>query len=200
MSDTISKYTDAISEDILNPNSNTIPKSDLDHSHRSTVLQEGGHRQWLCEAVGKHLSSWYVAQVDISITSHIWGKIVLGRNVCNCSSFVASVLGTQDQWLWIGEHVRDSQNAELVHKMRDLCESHATYSKGIVFGIGCGLGSQQHFSPSAVDHSSEGDNKSTCRCVVIWASSIVRIDGNPQPVWIGRVVSMLSSGSICRFI
>ena len=35
----------------------------------------------------------------------------------------------------------DSRDAELVQEMRDLCESHAAYSKGIVFSIGHGLGS-----------------------------------------------------------
>jgi len=48
----------------------------------------------------------------------------------------------------------DSRDAELIQEMRDLCESHATYSKGIVFGIGRGLGSRLLFSRSPVDRSS----------------------------------------------
>ena len=69
----------------------------------------------------------------------------------------------------------DSCDAELVQEMRDLCESRAAYSKGVVFGIGRGLGSRHLFSRSPVDHSSEGDDQSTCRLIVIRASSIVRI-------------------------
>ena len=75
----------------------SISESNSDHSHRCTLLQEGGLRQWLGEAVGEHLSSRYVAQVDLSISSHICSKIVLGSNVCNCSSAVDSVLDTRDQ-------------------------------------------------------------------------------------------------------
>jgi len=90
---TISERTEAISEAI----SEAIPESNSDHSHRSTLLQEGGLRQWLCEAVGEHLSSRYVAQVDLFISSHICSKIVLGRNVCNCSSAVDSGLDTRSQ-------------------------------------------------------------------------------------------------------
>jgi len=72
--------------------------------------------------------------------------------------------------------VRDSWDAKLVQEMRDLCESHAAYSKRIVFGIGRGLGSRLLFSRSPVDRSSEGDDQSPCLCIVIRASSIVRID------------------------
>jgi len=86
---TISERTEAISE--------AISESNSDHSHCSTLLQEGRLRQWLCEAVGEHLSSRYVAQFDLSISSHICSKIVLGRNVCNCSSAVDSVLDGRDQ-------------------------------------------------------------------------------------------------------
>ena len=82
---TISECTEAIS------------KANSDHSHRCTLLQEGGLRQWLCEAVGEHLSSRYVAQVDLSISSHICSKLVLGRNMCNCSSAVDSFLDACDQ-------------------------------------------------------------------------------------------------------
>ena len=165
---TISEHTKAIPK--------AIPESNSDHSHRSTLLQEGGLRQWLCEAVGEQLSSRYVAQVDLSISSHICIKIVLGRNVCNCSSAVDSVLDARYQWLWIGEHVRDCRDAKLVQEMRDLCESHAAYSKDIVFSIGGGLGSRLLFSWLPVDRSSEGDDQSACRFIVIRASSIVRID------------------------
>jgi len=72
--------------------------------------------------------------------------------------------------------VRDHWDAKLVQEMRDLCESHAAYSKGIVFGIGRGLGSRLLFSRSPVDRSCEGEDQSTCRFIVIWASSIVRIE------------------------
>ena len=99
-SDTISG---TIPKTISNSNPETIsediPESNSDHSHRSTLLQEGGLRQWLFEAVGEHLSSRYVAQVDLSVSSHICSKIVLGRNVCNCSCAVDSVLDARDQWL-----------------------------------------------------------------------------------------------------
>jgi len=70
----------------------------------------------------------------------------------------------------------DSQDAELVQELRDLCVSHAAYSKGIVFGIGSGLRSRLLFSCSPVDRSTEADDQSTCRFIVIRASSIVRID------------------------
>jgi len=103
--ETIPDCTKAISEAIPNSNPDTISEtiseaiseSNSDHSHCSTLLQEGGLRQWLGEAVSEHLSSWYVAQVDLSISSHICSKIVLGRNVCNCSSAVDSVLDARDQ-------------------------------------------------------------------------------------------------------
>jgi len=72
--------------------------------------------------------------------------------------------------------VRNSRDAELVQEMRDLCESHAAYSKGIVFGISRRLGSQLLLSRSPVDCSSEGDDQSTSRFIVIRASSIVGID------------------------
>ena len=72
--------------------------------------------------------------------------------------------------------MKDSQDAELYQEMRDLCESHAAYSKGIVFGIGRRLGSQLLFAHSPVERSSECDDRSTCRCIVIRASSIAWID------------------------
>jgi hypothetical protein len=58
----------------------------------------------------------------------------------------------------------------------DLCASHAAYSKGIVFGIGRGLGSALLHVRSPVDRSSEGDDQSTCPFIVIRAPSIVRVD------------------------
>jgi hypothetical protein len=91
-----------------------ISEANPDYSHRSTLHQAGGLWQRLCEAVGEHLSSRYIAQVDLSISSYICSKIVPGRNVCNCTSAVDSVLDTRDQRLSIGEHVRDSGDAELV--------------------------------------------------------------------------------------
>ena len=72
--------------------------------------------------------------------------------------------------------MRGDRDAELVQEMRDLGGSHAAYSEGAVFGIGRGLGSRLLFSRSPVDRSSEGDDQSTCRFIVIRASSIVRID------------------------
>jgi hypothetical protein len=56
----------------------------------------------------------------------------------------------------------DRRDAELDQEMRDLCESHAVYSKGTVFGIGRGLGSPILFSRSPVDRSPTGDDQSTC--------------------------------------
>jgi hypothetical protein len=54
-------------------------------------------RQWLCQAVAENLRSQYIAQVDLSISSHICSKTVLGHNVYNCSSVVDCVLDTRDQ-------------------------------------------------------------------------------------------------------
>jgi len=172
---TISERTKASSEAIPDSNPKTISKSNPDHSLCNTLLQEGGLHQWLCETVGKYLSSQYIVQVDLSISRHICSKIVLGCNVCNCGSVVDSVLGDCDQWLWMREHMRDSQDAELDHEMQDLYEFYAAYSEGIVFGIGRGLGSRLLFSRSPVDRSSEGDDQSTHQFVLIRASSIVRI-------------------------
>jgi hypothetical protein len=89
----ISEHTEAISEAI--PNSN--PEAISDHSHCRTQLPEGGLWQWLCKALGEHFSSRYVAEVDLSVSSHICSRKVLGRNVCNCSSAVHSVLDARDQ-------------------------------------------------------------------------------------------------------
>jgi hypothetical protein len=101
ISETISMHIEAISEAISDSDPETIaeaiPESNSDHCHRCTLHQQGGLRQWLCEAVGEHLSSRYVAQVDLSVSSHICSKIVLGRNMCNCSSAVDSVLDARNQ-------------------------------------------------------------------------------------------------------
>jgi len=121
LSETVSVHIKDISE--------TISESNSDYSLCNWLLQESGLPHWLCEVVSEHLSSWYVAQVDISVSSHICSKLVLGCNVCNCSSAVDSILDTCDQWLWIREHVRDSQDAELIQQIWDLCESPAAYSK-----------------------------------------------------------------------
>jgi len=72
--------------------------------------------------------------------------------------------------------VRDSWDAELVREMRDQCEPHAAYPKRMLFGIGRGLGSRILLSRFSVDRSSDGDDQSTCRYIVIRASSIVRIN------------------------
>jgi hypothetical protein len=93
ISETIPDFAEVISEAI----SRSVPESNSDHSHRSKLLQEGGLRQWLCEAVGEYLSSQYVAQVDLSVSSHICSKIVLGWNMCNSSAAVDSVLDARDQ-------------------------------------------------------------------------------------------------------
>jgi len=61
--------SDTISVTIAETISEAIPETNSDHSHCSTLLQEGGLRQRLCEAVGEHLSSRYVAQVDLSVSS-----------------------------------------------------------------------------------------------------------------------------------
>jgi len=133
--------TDTVPVTILD-RTKAISDANSYHSHCSALLLEGALWQWLCEAVGEHLSSPYVAPVNLSISSHICSKIILGHNVCNCSSMVDSVLDARDQWLWIREHVRDSRDAQLIQEMWDLWESLAAYSEGIVFGIGRGLGSQ----------------------------------------------------------
>jgi hypothetical protein len=67
----------------------------------------------------------------------------------------------------------DRWDAKLIQEMRDLCEAHTANSKGIVFGIGRGLGSQLGLSRSPVDCSSKGDDQSTRRFRVIRAPSIV---------------------------
>jgi len=76
---------EAIPVAIPKPILEAIPKSDSDHSHSSTLLHEDGLRLWRCEGVGEHLSSLYVAQVDLSISRPICSKIILGHNVFNCS-------------------------------------------------------------------------------------------------------------------
>jgi len=73
--DTISMtISRAVSEAIANSNPERISESDSDHSHLVTLLQEGGSLLRLCEAVGDHLSSRYVAQVHLSISSHICSR------------------------------------------------------------------------------------------------------------------------------
>jgi len=131
--------SEVISEAIPNLNPVSIFESNSDHSHRGTLFQECELQQWLCGTVGEHLCSPYIAQVDLSISSHMCSKIVLGCNVCNCNSAVDSVLDAHTQWLWIGGHVRDSRDAKLIQEMRDLSVSHAADSKSIEFGIGHGL-------------------------------------------------------------
>jgi len=73
-----------------------IHKSNSDHSHCSRLVQEGGLQEWLYEAVGEQLSSRYVGSVNLFVSSHICSKIVLGRNMCNCSSAVDFVLDASD--------------------------------------------------------------------------------------------------------
>jgi hypothetical protein len=57
-----------------------------------------------------------------------------------------------------------------------MCESHAAYSNGIVFGIGRGLGTRLLLSRSPVDPLSEHTDQSNCRFIVIKACSIVQIN------------------------
>jgi len=89
---------------------------------------------------------------------------------------VESILDAGNQRLSIRGHVRDSRDAELVQEMSDLCEFHSAYSKDIVFGISRGQRSRLLFPRSPVERSSECDDQSTCRFIVIQGSSIVRID------------------------
>jgi len=103
-------------------------------------------------------------------------QIQLGRNVFNCSSMVDSILDAHDQSVWIGEHVMDGWDLQLVQQMQDLCEPHAAYSKGIVLGINHGLGCRLLYSRSPVNRSSEGDVQTTSWFTIIRASSIVRIN------------------------
>jgi len=173
---TISEYSVALSKDICNSHPATISEADSDHSHHCTLLHAGGLWQRLCEAVGQHLGSRYVTQVDLSIARYICCKIVRGCNVCNYSSTVDPVLDARDQWLWIREHMRDCRDAELVQEIQDLCESHAANSERIVFDIGRGQGNRLLVSQSPVDRSSEGDDQSTSWFIVLRVSSIVRID------------------------
>jgi hypothetical protein len=92
-------------------NSESILKSNSNHSHYSTLLSQGGLWQLLCEAVGEHLSSGYVAQVHLSISSQICSNIVLRCNMWNCSSNIESVLDARNQWLWAGEYLSDRRDA-----------------------------------------------------------------------------------------
>jgi len=95
-------------------------------SHCSSVLQVDGLQLRLCEAVSKHLCSRYIAEVDLSICSHLSSKILDGPNVCNCCSAADSVLDVCDLCLLIGEHMRDCRDAEHVPGMPDLCECHSS--------------------------------------------------------------------------
>jgi len=53
---TISRYWEAISEAISNSHPKTISETNTDHSHPCIPVQDGGLRQWLWEAVSKHVS------------------------------------------------------------------------------------------------------------------------------------------------
>jgi hypothetical protein len=88
---------ETISKAFPNTISEATPKFNSDDSHHGTLLQDNRFRQQVCEAVSKHLSSQYIAQVDLSISSHVCSKIVLRRNVCNCSSAVDSNLDACNQ-------------------------------------------------------------------------------------------------------
>jgi len=51
--------------------SEAIPKSVSNHSNCDTLHQEGGLLRGYCEAVGRHLCSRYVAEVNLPISSHM---------------------------------------------------------------------------------------------------------------------------------
>jgi len=165
---TNSEYTEVISK--------AISKSNSVHFHCSTVLLESVVQQWLCEAVGEHLSSRCGSHVNLSISSHICSKILQGHNVCHCTSAGDSVPNAWNQWLWIRETMSDSQDAKLVEEMEDLCQFHAAYSETILFSIGCGLGSQLLLPRIPVIRFSDHVDHSTTPFIVIWASSMVQID------------------------
>jgi len=89
---TTSEFTKVISVATCHSNCKVISEANSNHSHCGTLLQAGGLWQPRCEAVGKHCSSRYIAQVDLSISSHNCSKIVVGCKVGNCSSTVGSDL------------------------------------------------------------------------------------------------------------
>jgi len=173
---TIPECTWGTSKGIFNSTPEDISETNSDHSHCRTALQDDGLQQWLCEVVGEHLSSQYIAQVDLFIPSHICSNILLGSNVCNCSSAVDSILDARDQHLSIGQHLKNSQEAKLVEEMWDMSQSHAAYFEGVLYYISHGLGSWHRFSEIAVDQSSKDDDLSTFRFVVTQVSSIVWLD------------------------
>jgi len=140
------------------------------------LLQEGVLHQWPWEAVGNHLCSWYIAQVDLSISSHICSIIVLCCNVYTCCCMVYSVFDTRNKRLWMGQYGTDGQNALLVQELRLLSESHTAYTKGIASRIGCGLQCRLLHSWFAVDCVSHDKDKSSCQIIVIRGSSIVQLD------------------------
>jgi hypothetical protein len=81
-----------------NPDTLSVPIEAISvHSHCSILLKEDGLRQSLCEAVGENLGIQYIAQVDLSVTSHVSSKTVLGRNMCNCSATVGAILDARDE-------------------------------------------------------------------------------------------------------
>jgi hypothetical protein len=82
------------SNSIVIPKANTYPicESHSDYSLWSTLLQACGLWQWLGKAVSKYISSWYVAQVAVSIFCHIISMTVFCCSMCNYCSEVNSVL------------------------------------------------------------------------------------------------------------
>jgi hypothetical protein len=97
-SDTISEsISNTISQSISDSIKDSNSETNSNHSHSCTLFQDGGLRQWICEAVGKNLNSRYVAQVYLSGSSYISSKIELSCNVCNCSWVVDSVLDARDR-------------------------------------------------------------------------------------------------------
>jgi len=61
-------------------------------SHHCLLLQEGGIYSGFGDTLCEHLSSWYVAQVDLTISTLICCEIILDCNMYNCSSKVDSLL------------------------------------------------------------------------------------------------------------
>ena len=96
---TIFKHLLAVSKDILNLNPNSISKSTSNYSHSSLLLLEAWLLQQHCDAVGKCLSSQYVAQNYLSTTIYICRKIIVGCDVSTSSCVAVCVLDARNQWL-----------------------------------------------------------------------------------------------------
>jgi hypothetical protein len=97
---------------------------------------------------------------------------------------VDSVLDVRDQWLCIGEHMRNSQSAKHDLEIPDRGVSHAAYYKRLVLSNGRTQGSWLLLSRSAAASSFTDDDQSTCRFIVIWESRKIRINiTSKSTVW-----------------